>query len=67
MEQKIEYYAGTSTTRTKSNKKDKNKTSDETWFVLIIASTLTVLVTLITLFHVLADKCRNADLLKNDE
>lgn len=67
MEEKLEYYAGASVTRTKSNKKDKDKTSDETWFVLIIASTLTILVTLITLFHVLADRCRNADLLKNDE
>ena len=64
LEQKIEYYAGTGPSRSRSTKVDKDKTSDESWFVLIIAMTLTVMVSLITLFYYMADKCRSSDMLK---
>ena len=65
LEQKIEYYAGTGPAKSKSTKEDKDKTSDESWFVLIIAMTLTVMVSLITLFYYMADKCRSSDMLKS--
>ena len=63
-EEIIEYYAGSPSkvTTDSGTKANEGKASEETQVILTVAVMVTVLVVLITVFHMVAGRCRQAEM-----